>query len=548
VWIRKFDLDQFETMGECRWQLLFPWKEIAQTPFWSGWTHLRPGEKTRKHQHHEIEIYLIARGRGEMRVGDEIAEVGPGDVVYLPPFDSHVLKNTASEDLLFLSIFWEDMKALAGLAVEEAAEEAAVEDEKAVVMAALPPGRGLDLAALGGTWLMADVLARYRRMRGADTRFVSTPVGGEDRPLLTALGLAAEPAAHSATARELQGFFARLYTAGKLIARDGRLWFPLAAYEQTLEAYHLAANMGPRVRAVVERAVALGLDEFAVTQPAGGAVAVRIPGFEGQVFAPALEAFPVYLACSRTPGAAATQFFSAEQSFAFGILYPALLRAGDPEARLPETLVATAPCRSGAACLSGLRGAPGELPADVLRFALARSPEPALDGELAGRWQDWLDELAARLRDEYGGLVPSTGFYTDEQRRFYQRLLEKIREAAEVYEGKPFSLRRVARILSGLVAEAREFNAEEEHWIGVPDRHSERRTSIALGLLAAKILAMISAPLLPDFASRLASALGDPATASRWTEVPDWVPSGSRVDGLAGLTIPQLPKAQEALV
>ena len=145
--------------------------------------------------------------------------------------------------------------------------------------------------------------------------------------------------------------------------------------------------------------------------------------------------------------------------------------------------------------LSELCGVLGEVLVDALRFALAQHPdgelsaagvERLLNGELAG--VEWLAGLAARLRDEHGGAVPSTGFYTAEQRRFYKRLLETVRAAAEAYEAKSFSLPRVAPILSGLVAEAREFGAEEDHWVGVPDRHSERRTSLALGLTAARIL------------------------------------------------------------
>ncbi|HEV2856065.1 MAG TPA: cupin domain-containing protein [Thermoanaerobaculia bacterium] len=462
--IRKFNLDEFEPMGECRYQMLFPWQGVAQTPFWSSWNHLKPGEKTKKHQHHEIEVYLIAQGRGVFGGDRESLEVGPGDVLYMPPFNDHVITNTsAEEDLLFLSIFWEDMKALGDLPAEWAGTAS---DAANTALIAVSGGPGPSRAA--------EVHARYLRMRGVDVRLV---------PIAESPG-------------EVQDLLARLQAAGKVEARDGRLWFPLSSCGERLKAYHLAASMGPRIRSVAERAVAEGAE----------GQAVPLTGPDGQP-SPELKKLPAWLAATRDLPARAAQFFGPGESFQFAVLYPALLLALDPEARLPETLVAV---EDGAATTVAIQG---------------------LESELAG-WQDWLAELDAHLQGEYGGTVPATGFYTAEQRRFYKRLLELAREAAEAYEAGSFSLSRAARVLRDLVWEARGFDAEEDAWIGVPDRSSERRTSIALGLVAAKILAMISAPLLPDFASRLARALGDEATAAKWVEVPDWVAAGSRTEGL----------------
>lgn len=56
---------------------------------------LPPGQAVTPHFHgHTEEVYYIIEGTGEMRIGDETAEVGPGDAVYIPPNHVHSLRNT----------------------------------------------------------------------------------------------------------------------------------------------------------------------------------------------------------------------------------------------------------------------------------------------------------------------------------------------------------------------------------------------------------------------------------------------------------------------
>ena len=64
---------------------------------------LPPGESTTGH-HHGLteEIYYILEGQGRMRIGDETADVGPGDAVAIPPAAFHQITNTGSGVLKFL--------------------------------------------------------------------------------------------------------------------------------------------------------------------------------------------------------------------------------------------------------------------------------------------------------------------------------------------------------------------------------------------------------------------------------------------------------------
>jgi len=65
-----------------------------------------PGTATRWHRLRETtERYVIIAGAGEVSVGDAApAAVGPGDVVLIPPLTRQRIRNTGTEDLVFLAI------------------------------------------------------------------------------------------------------------------------------------------------------------------------------------------------------------------------------------------------------------------------------------------------------------------------------------------------------------------------------------------------------------------------------------------------------------
>jgi methionyl-tRNA synthetase len=100
-------------------------------------------------------------------------------------------------------------------------------------------------------------------------------------------------------------------------------------------------------------------------------------------------------------------------------------------------------------------------------------------------------------------------------------------------------------VLSELVREARRFAAGERHWDGVPTRGEERRTGIALEALAAKLLGVLAAPVMPDFADRLWRGLGYPEgpAPGAWRTALDWIPAGQRTD----FSAPLLPGLDEYL-
>jgi mannose-6-phosphate isomerase-like protein (cupin superfamily) len=61
-----------------------------------------PATETFAHFHSFEEIYYFTAGRGRMRLGDEVADVGPGDCVRIPPGTAHKLSAGPDEPLVLL--------------------------------------------------------------------------------------------------------------------------------------------------------------------------------------------------------------------------------------------------------------------------------------------------------------------------------------------------------------------------------------------------------------------------------------------------------------
>lgn len=69
-----------------------------------GYTVVYPQCSTRGHSHTDREeIYIVVRGRGEVKVGDETFPVGPDDVLYVPPGPTHMARNPFAVPLEY---FW----------------------------------------------------------------------------------------------------------------------------------------------------------------------------------------------------------------------------------------------------------------------------------------------------------------------------------------------------------------------------------------------------------------------------------------------------------
>ncbi|HSO00623.1 MAG TPA: class I tRNA ligase family protein [Candidatus Nanopelagicales bacterium] len=669
--IQRFDSEQLSRAYDIWCQSIQPWYGLEKPPFGASFALARPGEQTKRHAHQDGEAFFIMKGRGTIHAGEEIAEVRAGDVVYLPPFSEHTLENgSPDEELLFISIYWEDLAAwTARLAPAQGSR-----GQRAMVTAAPPtPNGDLHLGHLSGPYLAADIHARYLRARGVDAHYVSgtddnqsyvatraeqlgiSPAETADRmadaialTLKAAradLALFVRPNASPTHASMVQGFFRRLYDEGKLVEREAdcsycegcerflfeahirgrcphcgagagggscedcgrpndcvdlvdpactrcgkaparrratRIFFPLGEHAAALTDYHRTVSMPPHLRALCEQVIAAGLPDIAVAQPSDWGIPVPLASFEAQRFYAWFEMAPRYLAYAEELGASlgapggwarvwkdeearVVQCFGFDNGFFYAVFVPALLRAYDPEIRLASAFLMNEFYR-----LDGLKFSTSRrhaiwgrellarVTADQARFYLAYTcPEvegtnftleefaAVVDREIGGPIQAWLGELAARVAREASSAAPAPGDWTGEHRRFHGRLAELAGEAAAAYEAITFSPQRAARVISALVREARRFGTAEEHWTKVPGRQEERRTAIALELLAARVLCMLAAPIMPDFAVRLGQALGFHGGAPLgWEEHPAWVTPGQAIGDLGALGF---PSARDAL-
>ena len=88
----QLDANTAQTPGMYR-QAAINHARVGANKIWAGTVAIEPDAKTGVHHHGELEsvIYVI-KGRARLRWGDRleyVAEAGPGDFIYVPPFVPH---------------------------------------------------------------------------------------------------------------------------------------------------------------------------------------------------------------------------------------------------------------------------------------------------------------------------------------------------------------------------------------------------------------------------------------------------------------------------
>src|ERR1700745_2677377 len=66
---------------------------VGAQKIWAGTVSIQPNAKTGAHHHGQLEsVIYVVRGKARMRWGERlefVAEAGPGDFIYVPPFVPH---------------------------------------------------------------------------------------------------------------------------------------------------------------------------------------------------------------------------------------------------------------------------------------------------------------------------------------------------------------------------------------------------------------------------------------------------------------------------
>ena len=87
------------------------------TKLWAGTVHIHPGAKTGAHHHGPLEsVIYVVKGRARMRWGEKleyVAEAGPGDFIFVPPYVPHQEINAKDNETLECVLVRSDGQAVA---------------------------------------------------------------------------------------------------------------------------------------------------------------------------------------------------------------------------------------------------------------------------------------------------------------------------------------------------------------------------------------------------------------------------------------------------
>ncbi len=83
---------------------------------WAGTVTIHPDAKTGAHHHGHLEsVIYVVRGRARMRWGERleyVAEAGPGDFIYVPPYVPHQEINASPDEALECVLVRSDQEAV----------------------------------------------------------------------------------------------------------------------------------------------------------------------------------------------------------------------------------------------------------------------------------------------------------------------------------------------------------------------------------------------------------------------------------------------------
>src|SRR5215216_2407859 len=137
----KIDEENEGTSGSIDWKLhgvkIIPGDQLdpntAQTPgmnrasainfarvgaqkIWAGTVSIHPNAKTGAHHHGSLEsVIYVLKGRARMRWGEKleyVAEAGPGDFIFVPPFVPHQEINASADEPLECVVVRSDNEAV----------------------------------------------------------------------------------------------------------------------------------------------------------------------------------------------------------------------------------------------------------------------------------------------------------------------------------------------------------------------------------------------------------------------------------------------------
>jgi uncharacterized RmlC-like cupin family protein len=112
----QLDTNTAQTPGMDR-RAAITFARVGAQKLWAGTVTVHAGARTGPHHHGPLEsVIYVVRGRARMRWGERlefVAEAGPGDFIYVPPFVPHQEINASDDETLECVLCRSDGQAVA---------------------------------------------------------------------------------------------------------------------------------------------------------------------------------------------------------------------------------------------------------------------------------------------------------------------------------------------------------------------------------------------------------------------------------------------------
>lgn len=109
----EMDFDTPQTQGMTR-AAAITHASAGAKQLWAGTVEIQPDAKTGPHHHGKLEsVIFVISGRARMRWGEHlefVAEAGPGDFIYVPPFVPHQEINALHDEPLSCALVRNDQE------------------------------------------------------------------------------------------------------------------------------------------------------------------------------------------------------------------------------------------------------------------------------------------------------------------------------------------------------------------------------------------------------------------------------------------------------
>ncbi|MEO3973180.1 class I tRNA ligase family protein [Streptomyces sp. CAU 1734] len=174
-------------------QHLYDAADIPDLPFGSVFGEVPAHTDSKLHCHQDGEIFLILEGTADIVVEQESRRVGAGDLVHLPAFHFHRIRNGSDAPLKLASMYWEDIaQAVTELGARHPRRY--VPAETLVFCPPPTPNGGVHIGHLAGPYVRADMYVRALRTLGRSARLITGLDDNQSHVSVVARRTGADPA------------------------------------------------------------------------------------------------------------------------------------------------------------------------------------------------------------------------------------------------------------------------------------------------------------------------------------------------------------------